>query len=274
MEGPVEISFTYFVLLTLITALITYSAWVNGFYKIARETNRNASLLQTVIAFLLFLAPALFLAPVFKEVLEHLFFERDWTFPYLYLRLLSGILSILATALILWGFTKLNIFKNTRLFSFSAFVNGAMTWFIAYPQMIVLSVIMNFVTVNLLGLTPSEQSSVTELRQAKAYPELFGLWILTIAFIVPICEEILFRGYLQSSLKRLFSRRAALILASIIFSLFHYSQTQGAGNLVILPSLFFFSLYLGFVYEKWSSISSSFGLHMIFNLLSSLMIVF
>lgn len=270
MDESLELSLESFAFLLVFASLITYFAVIKGFYSFgsAKPVNeRNASFFETAIAFLLFIVPAVFVMPLFNKLLQFIS-------PPLYPRLIAGILSIIATALILLFYSKLTLFKNKPIFSLSAFFKGALTWIIAYPQMMLLTIIMNYFTVNVLGLTPNEQSTVAELREARSYPELFSLWILTICFVVPICEELLFRGFLQTSLKKIFSRGGALVLASLIFALFHYTQTQGAGNLVILPSLFFFSLYLGFVFEKWGSISAAFGLHMIFNLMSSLMVVF
>jgi len=105
-------------------------------------------------------------------------------------------------------------------------------------------------------------------------PSLFFLFLLTVSFVVPICEELLFRGYLQSFFKKKFSVPFAIIVSSLIFALFHYTGSQGAGNFVIIPSLFFLSLYLGFVYEKFGTIAAPIGLHTTFNFISTMMILY
>ncbi|MBI3211827.1 MAG: CPBP family intramembrane metalloprotease [Simkania negevensis] len=53
-------------------------------------------------------------------------------------------------------------------------------------------------------------------------------------------------------------------------TLFHLSSSQGVGNI----SLFIFALYLGFLYEKQCSLFASIALHMTFNSISVIRILF
>jgi membrane protease YdiL (CAAX protease family) len=67
--------------------------------------------------------------------------------------------------------------------------------------------------------------------------------------------------------------KAAILLTSLAFALFHYSGSQEIGNVSLIASLFTFALFLGFIYEKQSSLFASIGLHMTFNLASALRIL-
>lgn len=56
----------------------------------------------------------------------------------------------------------------------------------------------------------------------------FILWLalLNIGFVPAICEELLFRGYIQSLFKRSIGVAGALIIPGILFGLYHLKLTQ------------------------------------------------
>lgn len=76
--------------------------------------------------------------------------------------------------------------------------------------------------------------------------------------LAPVAEEILFRGFVQRSL-RPFGRRFAIFGSAFLFGLFH-------GNLLQTPYAFLVGLVLGYVAEEYS-IPWSMGLHMFNNLI-------
>jgi len=130
------------------------------------------------------------------------------------------------------------------------------------------------ITIWLGGNTTSEQTAVRFLMQVKETPLSLLLALFTIVIAAPLIEEYLFRGVFQSFLRKHLGSIKAIILTSAIFSLFHFSPSQGVQNIAILLSLFVLSLYLGFVFEKTRSLLSSITLHLIFNLASALKIIF
>ena len=97
----------------------------------------------------------------------------------------------------------------------------------------------------------------------------------SIITVIPITEEILFRGFLQSWLKRRFqSHWIGIIIASLIFAFFHFSFAQGLTNIELLGSLFFLSCAIGISYEKQQSLWTPIAFHSIFNLTSLVLIYF
>jgi membrane protease YdiL (CAAX protease family) len=60
----------------------------------------------------------------------------------------------------------------------------------------------------------------------------------------------------------------AIVFSSICFSAFHFSFSQGIGNISLLFSLFVFALFLGFIYERQGSLFASISLHMTLNIVS------
>ena len=71
------------------------------------------------------------------------------------------------------------------------------------------------------------------LRIEPHAPEWFAQFALANIFFVSLAEEALFRGYLQQRLSRIVHPVVALLMASVLFGLMHYS---GGLLLIILPA--------------------------------------
>lgn len=87
--------------------------------------------------------------------------------------------------------------------------------------------------------------------------------ILSVCVLVPIIEEVFFRGVIQTYLKNKLSRTLALIMSSAIFACIHIEKSWG--SLIFIPTLFVFSLAAGFLYEKERNIVAPITLHMLYN---------
>src|SRR3989304_2390656 len=79
---------------------------------------------------------------------------------------------------------------------------------------------------------------------------------------------------LRTGCGALFKNDPVIFLAGLCFALFHLAPSQGLGNISLIVSLFAFSCYLGFIYEKRGSLFASIGLHMTFNAVSTFRILF
>lgn len=86
--------------------------------------------------------------------------------------------------------------------------------------------------------------------------------ILTTCFIVPIAEDLVFRGIIQGELRRVMPGWLAVLIQAVIFALVHGNPIQI--SYVILPAI-----VLGASYEWTKSIYVPIALHMIFNFLGS-----
>jgi hypothetical protein len=105
-------------------------------------------------------------------------------------------------------------------------------------------------------------------------PFMLSIALFTIIIAAPVTEEFIFRGMLQNWLKTKLGTKSAIITTSACFALFHLSSSQGLGNISLALSLFSFACFLGFIYEKKGSLYASIGLHMTFNAVSTLRILF
>src|SRR5690606_4848503 len=57
---------------------------------------------------------------------------------------------------------------------------------------------------------------------APKWPEQAWIWLLNNLLLVSLTEELLFRGYIQGGLQRLFNNQAlALVTAALLFGLAH-----------------------------------------------------
>ena len=79
------------------------------------------------------------------------------------------------------------------------------------------------------------------------------LGLLTVAFIGPVSEELLFRGGVQGSLKRY-----PIILSAIIFAIIHLNPAQ-------LPAAFLLGLLLGYAYWWTGSLIAPVCIHVLNN---------
>jgi membrane protease YdiL (CAAX protease family) len=86
------------------------------------------------------------------------------------------------------------------------------------------------------------------------------LWLMAAAAVVaaPLCEEIVFRGYLYGAAKRFTGPWVAGFFSALVFSAVH-------GSLVALLPLFVFGCLLAYVYEKTGSIWAPIAIHFCFN---------
>lgn len=152
--------------------------------------------------------------------------------------------------------------KQDILFAISAYV-------MALPLVAFANEIANWILYLFYGpLELPDQLAVQFLKMTLGNPGYFFLATTTIVVLAPLIEETLFRGFLQSFLRKHLGARAAILIASLCFSMFHYSFAQGVSNLPIIASLFVLALFLGFLYERQGSLLASVSLHAIFNLIS------
>ncbi len=82
--------------------------------------------------------------------------------------------------------------------------------------------------------------------------------LVVIGVTPAICEEILFRGYLQGTLHRKWSARSSILFAGIMFAMIHQ-------NAFGLTTLILMGILLGWVYYRFQSLYASAALHFAYN---------
>lgn len=105
-----------------------------------------------------------------------------------------------------------------------------------------------------------EQQIENEIVQAKN-TNMLAAWasVLVIGILVPIAEELLFRGVVQTYLVRRLGALAGILLSSFWFALLHM-------DVALLAPLFVIGMGLGFVRHRYQSIWGAIVLHAINNM--------
>lgn len=264
--------FQFFLFSLLFSLVLTVTAWSRGYFHIPlHEFVKRPSIGQIVTIFLVFLAIELLLIPTLAGYYvlvkgEGIHLTRQ----------LQGWFTLLAIFASCFGVILYGLFAGGRLFAGRPqdFLFGAASWLLSYPWVIVMGHLVALILIFFLGTAPeSEQVAVKQLKLSQEQPMLFAWLMVAIILLVPLTEEILFRGFLQRGLRRYLSPWPAIALTSLIFALFHYSSSQHWNNIELILSLFILSCYLGLIYEKRGSLWAPVGLHMTFNAISVGMIV-
>ena len=90
----------------------------------------------------------------------------------------------------------------------------------------------------------------------------FLLLLLLVGVVPGVCEEILFRGFVQSGLRRSFeSGRWAVVVSALVFAGFHLNPWRFDVLLIV-------GLFLGFLVQRTGTLVPSMVAHALFNMLS------
>lgn len=267
-------------LLALLLSLITcFIAWHKRYFRLPDLDRKSirVTLMQVCLTFLIYFGISLVVPFILVQILktfpmglkQELSLETDAVRAWINLILMA----ILFIAF--WSYVRAINHESRRSVlgpkSFEGFSKnvrnvgmGILTFLISFPLVLAVSQAFN-ILITYFGLTGHDQVAVRFLKSTMETPILFALTSFFIIIIVPVIEELIFRGFLQNWFARFLGRKPGIILTALIFSCFHFSASQGWGNLEIIPSLFTLALFLGFVYFRQQSIYASIGLHATFN---------
>jgi len=171
-----------------------------------------------------------------------------------------------------FGLNPKTIFKDF----FAAMVN-----LLSALPLVMLAIILTTSFGKLMWGQEFEMQKHQELELITAYPQLSVrvLIIITAVVIVPVFEEMLFRGLFQTMIRSLLSRQAylvkhishfasrsngawlSIVISSGLFAMAH--QTPGHW-----PALFSLSICMGYAYEKSGSLFRPIFIHSFFNAIS------
>lgn len=273
------------ILFALLSAATLRISFVAGFFRSPIDSQSIAVPFSfVVLLFAIYLGITTFVAPFCAFFAESFFLKwvgkspSDEVFAYLQLALLGMIFFLfhLSTKSFgkhlfhrIWKQHRVNPSSIAKDLSF-----GVLGWIISFP---IVSFISQGLDLFLYSFTPFhgyEQVAITYLKNTIHSSPLLITALLTILVAAPCIEEFLFRGCLQTYLKGVVSTKSAIVLSSLCFSLFHFSTSQGLGNISLCASLFVLALFLGFLYERQGSLFASVSMHFTFNAISSLRVLF
>ncbi|MBU7023093.1 MAG: CPBP family intramembrane metalloprotease [Theionarchaea archaeon] len=91
-----------------------------------------------------------------------------------------------------------------------------------------------------------------------------AFWILAIAFSAGICEEVLYRGFIQNGLQNSLGPGKALVIASLLFTIAHLDPWR-------TPAVFLIGLLTGYLLIRTGSLYSAIAVHMTANAVGNIL---
>ncbi|MCX8254570.1 putative Abortive infection protein [Beijerinckiaceae bacterium RH AL1] len=120
-------------------------------------------------------------------------------------------------------------------------------------------------TVALAHFFPSFDATI-RLPEGKTWGLLF---LLLASVLAPIGEEMLFRGWMYTSLRASFGVAAAMLVVSVLFALAHWEQTH-----LYALAVFPVGLGLAWIRERTDTIKASIVVHGLYNGIAALLLFF
>ncbi|MDA9008405.1 CPBP family intramembrane metalloprotease [Alphaproteobacteria bacterium] len=187
----------------------------------------------------------------------------------------SGISTAALTALVNLALLELIIRVKQRDAVSNAAIGTVMPasrrWFVsAILTYFGLVFLMGIITV-LLQIQPSEElkdASRELITQNRTFIS-FAITFLSIVVIAPICEEVIFRGFLYGWLRQRFSMDVAVVISSLAFGFVHF-QYLGLDRESVFIAMFFvcgLGFFAARLREKSGSLYPSIVLHGFSNLM-------
>ncbi len=233
------------------------------------------SLVHVLLGFAIYITGSLLLPEQILPLISPLFSSKSTAITWASLFSLGTVFLLLCGLyLLIMKKDFLIIWKNSPEPLIKDAVIGVLTWFLAFPFVAIVEQVADLFTYSLFGLKTYEQVAVQYLKSAMNNPHQLIAALFLILVIAPLLEELLFRGLLQSFIKKHLGAKAAILLAGLGFALLHVSSIQGFGNISLVLSLLTFSYFLGLVYEKRQSLIAPIALHFTFNAFTTLRILF
>lgn len=262
------------IVLGVIAVLILFLGWKKGFFHLEEKPWPVAiTLIQLLGAFAIYFLASYFLSNIGIKVLKKMLTTEyiglmSWlNFGISFIiAILLGVYLFLLPRTVAKGILRREPYDHPIHFDIWAAIYA---WVMAFPLVLFLSQALEVIVSKIFGTsTLPDQIAVKFLKATFDSPTYFILAVLSITILAPLVEETLFRGFLQTFIRKHLGPKQAIIITSICFSLFHYAAGQGLGNIMIILSLFVLALFLGFLYEKQGSILAPMVLHSLFNTVS------
>lgn len=135
---------------------------------------------------------------------------------------------------------------------------------IYYPIFIVAVIVLSAV---IPGFNPNQAQQVGVSQSTTGWPLV--LVFISLVILPPIVEEIMFRGFLYSGLKKSLPKIWAVLLTCLIFASPHLLESSGGGLLWVAGvDTFILSLVLIWLREKTGRLYASMGLHALKNFIA------
>ncbi len=155
------------------------------------------------------------------------------------------------------GLTAKNFLLNVKY--------GVMAY-VGLTPIFLLITILAAVIFKVLNIPVEPQEVVEILKEEKSVPSLIYMCIFT-GVLGPMMEEIFFRGFVYSAIKRKMGILGGISVSALFFAYVH-------ANLASFLSILSLGILLGYIYEKTGSLISSITVHVMHNSVMLLILLF
>ncbi len=192
------------------------------------------------VVVLLFILIIIVYGPFKAVFLKHI--NRDIQFPILYL--------------LTFGLILLYLYRKWKKEDSGAKFNFKIQNYRILPILLVVATAIFIVNIFIISSIPMSDSMKEYLREIFEQTGIFTL--LTAVIIVPIFEELIFRGIILDGFLKQYSPIKSIIISSLIFGIVHFNPWQFA-------IAFLGGLFIGWIYYKTQSVSLAIFIHFINN---------
>jgi membrane protease YdiL (CAAX protease family) len=163
------------------------------------------------------------------------------------------LLLLIVASLVLRHINLGEVFRFDKTLGLQAVRRGFVFLMYAAPLVFVAGFFVNW----WLDAKQDQQDVITLFEQSKSAAQRIPLFLAAV-IAAPVAEELVFRGYLYSVVKRFLGGIPALVLTGIVFAVIH-------ANIPSLLPLFLFACCLTLAYETTGSLWVSMTMHAAFN---------
>ncbi len=133
-----------------------------------------------------------------------------------------------------------------------------------YPAGVLMALALSLGLNNLIIIgNLSDMSESYQATMEAFYSSPLVIQIVVLAVMIPVSEELVFRGLLFGRLRERAPYMQAALYSAVVFGLMH-------GNMIQMLYGFILGMMLAYLYEKYGSIKAPIAAHMAMNLLSVL----
>ena len=144
----------------------------------------------------------------------------------------------------------------------AALRTGLKTLLAAMPAVLVTLMAALYIHQFLVHKPPPEHPVLEALQQATDPWQVAAFFALA-GLVIPFCEELFYRGIIQTALLRTGSATVAIVCTAVLFGAVHLSLPNGATS---APALAVLGLALGYAYYRTGSLWAPVLMHALFNL--------
>ncbi len=133
--------------------------------------------------------------------------------------------------------------------------------------LLLLNLVVTAALSSLFGVSKAVEESNTLLLHMSSTPE--GLVIVATSLLLAgICEEFMFRGFLQTSISKKYPLRISVVLSALAFGFYHLDL-----QVVYTVGTFLMGLVLGLIYHRWHSYIAATVAHASMNLVALMLML-